>query len=447
MITGKDTLFGYSLDECAYVRTPHKPRFVFEGSEGAPAFAVDDPTVFKNILMLGGAGSGKTNVLNQVVAQTALWRGREDGVSLIFDTKGDYLAHPGFYRPGDYIVSNDRAHRAESDIWNLFGEVMADGSDPADIEANAREIASVYFRDRGSKTQPFFAHAARDIFAAGIIYFARRSMDGPAAWKDACNNAGLANFLLQNDAAKLMSYFGRYADFRGLQSYVGDGTSNQALGVMGELRSLLYECFQGNFAACAKPGQRYFSMRRAIREKRGRRIFVLYDLSLGETLTPVYRVLVDLAFKESLGTTESAPGRTHVFLDELKLVPRLVHLEDALNFGRSKRVSVVAGLQSVGQINAAYGEHVGCSILSGFGSVFAFRMNDAASRAYVSGLYGANVEAYRYQNAGNRQFDREREGKTVEEWDLMNLKVGEAVVGLASQPTPFRFRFVKDKDA
>ncbi len=447
MITGKDTLFGYSLENCVYVRSPHKPRYVFESSDGGPAFAVDDPTVFKNILMLGGAGSGKTNVLNQVVAQTALWRGGEDGVSLIFDTKGDYLAHPGFYRGGDYVIANDRAHRDQSDIWNLFLEVTADGNDPVDVEANAREIAAVYFRDRGSKMQPFFAKAARDIFAAAIIYFVRRSTDGPAAWRDACNNAGLANFLLQNDVAKLMGYLERYADFKGLRSYVGDGTSNQALGVMGELRSLLYECFQGNFAARAKPGQRYVSMRRAIREKGGRRIFVLYDLSIGETLAPVYRVLIDLALKEALGTTLEAPGRTHIFLDELRLVPQLVHLEDALNYGRSKRVSVVAGLQSVGQINAAYGEHVGRNILSGFGSVFAFRMNDAASRAYVSDLFGPNVESYRYQNVGNRQFDREREGRAVEQWDTMGLKVGEAVVGLASQAAPFKFRFMKDRDA
>ncbi|WP_294440650.1 type IV secretory system conjugative DNA transfer family protein [uncultured Slackia sp.] len=447
MITGKETLFGYSLENCTYMRSADTPRYVFESAEGAPAFAVDDPTVFKNVLMLGGAGSGKTNVLNQVVAQTALWRGGEDGVSLIFDTKGDYLSHPGFYRPGDYVIANGRAHRDRSDIWNLFDEVLADGEDPQDFEANAREIAAVYFRDRGSKTQPFFAHAARDVLAAAIIYFVRRSLDGPSEWKDARNNAGLANFLLSNDVAKLMEYLGRYADFRGLRSYVGDGTSNQALGVMGELRSLLYECFQGNFAARAKPGRRYFSMRRAIREKGGRRIFVLYDLSLGETLSPVYRVLVDLAFKEALGNAVEATGRTHVFLDELKLVPRLQHLEDALNFGRSKRVSVVAGLQSVGQINAAYGEHVGRNILSGFGSVFAFRMNDAASRTYVSDLFGPNVESYRYQNVGNKQFDREREGRTVEQWDTMSLRVGEAVVGLASQAAPFRFRFMKDRDA
>ena len=161
----------------------------------------------------------------------------------------------------------------------------------------------------------------------------------------------------------------------------------------------------------------------------------------------MYRVLIDLALKEALGTTLGAPGRTHIFLDELRLVPQLVHLEDALNYGRSKRVSVVAGLQSVGQINAAYGEHVGHNILSGFGSVFAFRMNDAASRAYVSDLFGPNVESYRYQNVGNRQFDREREGRTVEQWGLMNLGVGEAVVGLASQAAPFRFRFMKDRDA
>ncbi|MDD6032942.1 MAG: type IV secretion system DNA-binding domain-containing protein [Oscillospiraceae bacterium] len=444
MITHKQALYGNFLEQCRYRPSGEPPRYFFKDASSALTVAVDEPTVFKNILLLGGAGSGKTNVMNQIVAQARRWAdaGGEDSISLIFDTKADYISHPGFFRPGDIVIANDRAHRSRSAVWNLFLEVLADGPDPRDYESNAREIAAVYFRDRGSQTQPFFAKAARDLFAATLIYFIRRRTDSPAAWKDNLNNEFLTRFLLHYDARQLMKFFSLYPDLQGLSSYVGDGTSHQALGVMAELRSMVYECFQGSFAGRARAGQQEFSIRQAVRKKGGRAVFILYDLSVGESLAPVYRLLIDLALKEALGGQPN--GRVHLFLDELKLLPRLQHLEDALNFGRSKRVSVVAGLQSVSQIHAAYGEDVGQDILAGFGSVFTFRLNDASSRRYVSELYGTNLTAYRYQNAGGQQLDREREGHTVEDWDLMQLQPGHAVVGLASQELPFPFYFMRD---
>lgn len=445
MLTRKEALMGTFLADGTYQSSREQPRYCFRDAANGRTFAIDDPTVFKNILLLGGAGSGKTNVMNQIVEQAYRWAGtdQEDSISLIFDTKADYIRHAGFYRPGDYVIANDKAYRNRSVVWNLFDEILADGDQPQDYENNAREIASVYFRDRGSKMQPFFANAARDIFASTLIYFIRRRRDNPDTWRDLLNNADLTRFLMRYDTQKLMSYFSIYPDLRGLSSYVGDGTSNQALGVLAELRSMLYECFQGVFAAKAAPGQSYFSIRRAVREKGRRTIFILYDLAIGETLSPVYRLLIDLALKEAL--SGNANGRVHLFLDELKLLPKLQHLEDALNFGRSKRVSVVAGLQSVGQIYAAYDEKVGQDILSGFGSVLTFRLNDHASRAFISGLYGRNLMAYRYQNAGNQQLDRERDGYTVEDWDLLSLRPGHAVVGLASQNTPFPFFFEQDQ--
>ena len=239
MITHKQALYGNFLEQCRYRPSGEPPRYFFKDASSALTVAVDEPTVFKNILLLGGAGSGKTNVMNQIVAQARRWAdaGGEDSISLIFDTKADYISHPGFFRPGDIVIANDRAHRSRSAVWNLFLEVLADGPDPRDYESNAREIAAVYFRDRGSQTQPFFAKAARDLFAATLIYFIRRRTDSPAAWKDNLNNEFLTRFLLHYDARQLMKFFSLYPDLQGLSSYVGDGTSHQALGVMAELRS------------------------------------------------------------------------------------------------------------------------------------------------------------------------------------------------------------------
>lgn len=77
-----------------------------------------------------------------------------------------------------------------------------------------------------------------------------------------------------------------------------------------------------------------FSMRNTVRKKGGTAIFIEYDLTVGEVMTPMYRLLIDLALKEALGRTEEK-GNVYLILDELKLLPKLKHLDDALNFGRS----------------------------------------------------------------------------------------------------------------
>lgn len=444
-ILSDNVLYGQSVKNGRFLPSSGTPRYFFRDRSSSQSITIDEPTVFKNILLLGSAGSGKTNVLNQIVAQTNCWNssGKRDGINLIFDTKGDYISHRGFYRTGDYIIGNDRRFRDKSMTWNIFDEILADGKLPADYEANAREIASILFKDRGSKTQPFFCNAARDIFASVLIYFIRRSSESPENWEPVLNNYDLVNYLLRNTPAAFAECFKSYPDMRGLLSYIGNGENPQALGVFGELRSMLYDCFQGIFARRPSSSQPSISIRKAIRQKGGRSIFILYDLAMGETMTPVYRLLVDLALKEAL--SEHANGHTHVFLDELKLLPKITHLEDALNFGRSKRVSVVAGLQNIGQIYSLYGREAGQVILGGFGSIIALKTSDYESMDYVSRLFGTNYTACRYANSSNLPIDRERAGNTVEHWHCRSLeRPGQAIVGLASQSTPFFFSFEED---
>lgn len=442
------TLYGETVDNSTFIPTENSPIVFFRDKDDHDSFGLDEKTIFKNILLLGSAGSGKTNVVNQIVAQIRHWNNKppRDGVSLIFDTKGDYISHKGFFQSGDYIIGNDSRFRDKSAVWNIFDEVLADGGDPVDYQANARELSGILFKDRGSKTQPFFSNAARDIFANMIIFFIRRFNDNHQKWNDALNNYDFISFLLQKKPEDFSNLFQIYSDMRGLTSYIGDGTSNQALGVFGELRSMIYDCFQGIFCKKPSPGRESFSIRNAIRNKGGRAIYILYDLSIGETMTPIYRLLVDLALKESLGETSN--GHTHIFLDELKLLPKVTHLEDALNFGRSKKVSVVAGIQNVGQIYSIYGKELGQVILSGFGTTIALKTSDYESREYISQLFGPNISAYRYYTESDRPVDEVRNGRTVEHWHLQDLqRPGQAIVGLASQETPFHFYFEEDKFA
>ena len=157
-------------------------------------------------------------------------------------------------------------------------------------------------------------------------------------------------------------------------------------------------------------------------------------------MTPMYRLLIDLALKEALGRTEEK-GNVYLILDELKLLPKLKHLDDALNFGRSMGVKVIAGLQSINQLYDIYGREKGLVVAGGFGSVFGFHTSDHASREYLTELFGKNVIGYQYTGVDRTLVKKEREGNTLEIWDQLLLKQGQAVVGLADKAEPFLFQF------
>jgi type IV secretory pathway TraG/TraD family ATPase VirD4 len=177
-----------------------------------------------------------------------------------------------------------------------------------------------------------------------------------------------------------------------------------------------------------------------VREKGGRVIFLEYDLAIGETLTPIYRLLTDQALKEALSRNRDR-GKVYLMADEFKLLPKLKHIDDALNFGRGLGVRVFAGIQSIDQLYDVYGEDKGNVIASGFGSIFAYHTNDSSSREYITKRFGKNIVEYGYTNSVSGVYiDKDREGNTVEDWEQMELDLGQAVIGLGYN-TPFIFQF------
>ena len=167
-----------------------------------------------------------------------------------------------------------------------------------------------------------------------------------------------------------------------------------------------------------------------------------FDLSVGETLTPVYRLLIDQALKEALSRAKNS-GNVFLIADEFKLLPKLQHIDDALNFGRGLGVRVMAGIQSIDQLYDVYGQEKGAVIAGGFGSIFAFHTNDGSSRDYITKRFGSNIMVYEYNNVQkNSIVGNERDGNTVEEWDQLNLGLGQAIIGLGYD-APFLFQFAQ----
>ena len=408
------------------------------GYSDGQSFGIDDKQIFsKHLLLLGGSGCGKTNTFLFAMNKVLNSLGQND-VAIVFDTKGEFFDY--FAKPGDYVIGNSPAFKDKSHTWNIFDEVLADGWADYAIFSNAREIAAALFHGRGSESQPFFCNAAKDLFMAMLLHFIRSAKKDPQNWMPRLNNWNLKDAFARFQGKDYLGLFKKYPDLQYMQTYIGDGTSNQALGVFGELNSMLAEYFVGILAE-HKPGQS-ISMRQAVRQRKGKTIFIEYDLAMGETLTPIYRLLVDQALKEALGRTGSnAAGKCYLFADEFKLLPKLQHIDDALNFGRGLGVRVMAGIQSIMQLYDIYGETRGKVMASGFGSVFGFHTNDEGSRNFLTSLLGRNMVLYQYTNRlENKNEVEQREGHTLEEWTQINLGVGQAVVSL-SGADPFLYQF------
>lgn len=439
----RKVIFGYDISNAIQMELPDSLVLFEDANNPSSYFTLNADVLSKHILLLGGAGSGKTNVFNLIVSQ--LRDGDYDDsndVFIVFDTKGDFIRQ--FGKTGDLVLGNSREYRSRSVHWNIFTEILAGGSSPEEYEMNAKEMSAALFEGRGSASQPFFVNAAKDIFAAAIILHIRRAEKNPDE-KRYLDNKHLLNFInmLGRDVNLYKKYFGQYADLKNILSYLGSGTGGQADGVFGELFGMVSDIFRGVFKEDGIANG--FSMREAVRNKGGKAVFIEYDLSVGEVLGPMYRLLIDQALKESLGRSESEghKGNVYLILDELKLLPKLRHLDDALNFGRSLGVKVIGGLQSIDQLNDIYGKDRALVICGGFGSLFAFLTGDYSSREYVTNLYGTNVVGYQYTGIDNMVEKREREGHVVETWDQMSLHAGEAFIRLNTNktPAPFRFQF------
>ncbi|MCC8045537.1 MAG: type IV secretion system DNA-binding domain-containing protein [Clostridiales bacterium] len=470
----QEAIYGKMLADGKLPEIPDDPMLQFYSDDDG-AFYMDQQMLSKHILLIGGIGSGKTNTFYHIVRNLDLIMHSEDGprndVMLLFDTKGDF--YEKFYTRGeDVVIGNSAAFSGETKYWNLFREIEYGGKTREEKELTAREIAKTLFEQRKNGSQPFFSNAAADLFfilvtakmrefwgmpeyhaleeemdalmrtqgdhseeIERIIRRQRAIFDREAP---SYNNRVLIRDIIRRYTVKdILNVIRSWPDFASAESYIGNGTSNQALGVLGELNSMINDYFIGIFADY-QPG-RDISMRELIHNKDGKKIFIEYDLSVGEVLTCIYSLLIDLSLKEALGRSH-AEGNVYLIIDEFKLLPKLHHIDDALNFGRSLGIKVAAGIQNIRQLEDVYGETRGQVIAAGFSNIFAFRMTDEPSRTYVSELFGKNFVSLQYWDMAGELKRLEREGHTVEDWQLVELGIGQAVVGLTGC-APFLFQF------
>lgn len=405
--------------------------------KGKPtSFEIDTDTLSKHSLFIGGTGCGKTTLFYHFVSQIRS-KMTSDDVMIIFDSKGDFYSK--FGNDKDYVLGNSSQYSSRSVKWNIFREILADGFKEKDYLLNIQEICNSFFAERIQKSKnTFFPHAAADLLSAIITTLIRDSLGSKEIMNETFYNDTLRVILDGSTVEDLINNIESYSDLISVVSYI-NGEGSQTQGVLSEMYSVVKEIFIGVFSERGA-----FSIRDFVRSKGGKTLFIEYDLSIGSILSPIYSLLFDLALKEALGQSSNRKGNVYLICDEFRLLPNLKHIDDGVNFGRSLGVKVFAGLQSINQLIEVYGEARGKNIAAGFSSVYAFRANDTATRKFIIDLYGQNYILDHYSSVDKKYMEDKRQGNTVEDWDMMSLNVGEAIVGLPFSK-PFRFQFANFK--
>ncbi len=381
------------------------------------------------LLCIGGTGSGKTNAIRLLMHQ--LKRGmKPQDVMIVFDTKGDF--YRDFFRSGtDCVLAAEESGWQNCMNWNIFQELATDGT-VEQQNMTAREMARSLFHPYESAQQPFFTNAARGIFTGYLQTMLRISREN-SGFRQNLYNENLADYF-GNITTENLENLASEPGMGFIRSYLGDGENDQAQGVLSELQVMVQDCF---FGAFSRKGN--FSVRDFVRSAGGKTLFVEYSPAIGDVLSPVYSLLIDMALKEALSRAEDQAGNVYIVLDELKLLPHIRHLDDAVNFGRSKGIHVIASLQAISQLYDVYGEHKAQSTIAGFGSLLAFRPNDARTREFVSEFFGKcmTVDTV-FQNM--TPVSERRSGFCVEDWELRQMSAGSAFVSIIGRQ-PYFYSF------
>jgi type IV secretory pathway TraG/TraD family ATPase VirD4 len=396
-------------------------------------FHFSEETLSTHFLFLGSTGTGKTNAIIQFVNIIKNEMMGKDDVMIIFDTKGDYYSHFFDKNRGDVVISNLDFDGKEN--WNIFEEIKID--EKSSWGQDALEISLEIFDEsiRNSKDQ-YFPMAAMDVTRASLIALLLNSdKDGIQR-----TNRDLYKTLANSGPEELKNLITTYPDLSGAAIHIRDPYSGQTQGVMGEIKQSMEKIFSGKFG---QPGN--FSVRRFVRERGGKTLFIEYDSTYGKLLTPVYRLLIDLSIKEALGRKQMGRRNVYFVIDEFGLLPNLYHIEDAVNFGRGLGVKFLVGTQSVNQVSSSYGNERAKSILASFGVVFGFRLNDKESKEIIANRYGEYMALLtkKSQVPSEPLFHTVVKSEVVEPLLISLLKTGQSIVSISGhKPHIFQFRKV-----
>ena len=399
-------------------------------SPNGGSFGLSCSDLAKGVYLVGAPRSGKSTVLCHILHQLIPHLGPHDSL-LVFDPRGEFLRL--FYRPGDWIL-DPRPNGCGNVSWNLFADLTAFVSSDSELSENARIIAERLCSKNRNLMTPFFEIASRRLLEM-LLFVQGKEMQKKPWQASAYTTESLLRFCANLSRKQLEALIAASPAQGELRSYLGDCSSNQALGVLGEFQASV--SLLNAFADSTLPS---FSASQFAHDGGGHVCYILYDARSAAGTGNVIGLILDLC----LGTAISSrpqKGKYYACIDELPLLGNNTErIQRALSFGAGQHLGgLFCAAQSNAQLEEAFGKAATESLLADFGTVIALRANDEATRQFVQKRGGQITVPVRHAQGGMLTSSLQSVPALPDD-QLLSMETGDAVV--FSPPTlPFPFHF------
>jgi type IV conjugative transfer system coupling protein TraD len=312
-------------------------------------------TETQHILLTGTTGSGKTNMLNELLPQIRLQNQR----AIIFDVTGSFVNR--FFNPETDVLLNPLEEDSVS--WLPWNDCATD------CEFNA--LASAFVDGQSITSDKYWEEAAQKVLAEALKKGAQtRSITDLL---DIIGKAPLSEFCQHFSDTFAAALVSREAE---------KGTASVRSTLLNKIERLKYLKDGGDF-----------SIKNWVNRGQGW-LFITAMPRQRDTLRPLVSAWIDIAIKGLLERDISVTNDKMWFiLDELPALQKIPALKTGLAEGRKYGACFVAGIQNISQLEEIYERSGSASLLDMFNTRFYFAVSDHQIAEYASKSLGsAEVE-------------------------------------------------------
>ena len=313
-----------------------------------------------HFLVLGTTGSGKSVLLNQILAQV----NERNEKAIIYDVKGEFLSKHG--KPDNKNNLIFYPFDTRSLRWSVFNEIRH----KPDFDMIATALLQP---PKEASDNKYWYDAARDVFRAGMLFLYLNNMR---------KNRDIIDFFNKPMAEIIASISSLPLEERSALKHI-DGDSKPAMGVMSTLQA-------------GVPFLRYiadqdgdFSFRNFIRDQKDRRHLYLLNIRNYEPIfKPLMTFVIDIMIREVLSLPDDREKRIFFLVDEFASLGRLSSIFDFISMARSKGGSMILANQDLGAIESLYGRPLLKTFYNNLNNKFILRIEDPETSRFLSEAFG-----------------------------------------------------------